>query len=115
MPETPATDGIVDGALLAALNHGAIAINAVRGNAIVMADLLAALETGQLRHAVLDVLREEPLPADSPLWHTPGLSITSHTAAPTPPDAIVQIFCENYRRYQAGEPLKYQIDLSRGY
>ena len=115
LPETPATDGIVDGALLAALNHGAIVINAGRGNAIVMADLLGALETGQLRHAVLDVLRKEPLPTDSSLWRTPGLSITSHTAAPTPPDAIVQIFCENYRRYQAGESLKYQIDLSRGY
>ena len=115
LPETSSTDNLVSGTLLAALNRGAIFINAGRGNVVVMDDLLAGLASGQLRHAVLDVLREEPLPPESPLWQTPGLSITSHTAAPTPPAAIVDIFCENYRRFTAGEPLKYPIDFALGY
>jgi phosphoglycerate dehydrogenase-like enzyme len=115
LPDTPQTDDVIDAPLLAALKPGAVLINAGRGNAVRLDDLLAALASGALRHAVLDVLREEPLRADSPLWQVEGLSITSHTAAPTPERAIVNIFCDNYRRYRRGDPLHYVIDLIRGY
>ncbi len=115
LPDTPGTDAVVDEALLSALAPGAIFINGGRGNAVVMPDLLAALERGQLRHAVLDVLPEEPLPDGDPLWQVEGLSITSHTAAPTPAVKIVEVFRENYLRYQAGEPLSHRIDFERGY
>ena len=115
LPDTEETDGLVDEALLGRLNPGAILINGGRGNAVVLPDVLSALDSGVLRHAVLDVFSEEPVPDDSPLWQVPGLSITSHTAAPTPQAAIVEIFCENYRRYRAGEALLYPIDLDRGY
>lgn len=115
LPDTPQTDNLIDAALLGALKPGAVFINAGRGNAVVLDDLLAALTNGTLRHAVLDVLPQEPLPDESPLWQIDGLSITSHTAAPTPEAAIVEIFCDNYRRFMAAEPLRYPIDLSRGY
>jgi phosphoglycerate dehydrogenase-like enzyme len=115
LPDTPETDQLVNQELLDALNPGAVFINAGRGNVVAMEALLAALEQGQLRHAVLDVLPEEPLPDDDPLWRREGLSITSHTAAPTSPSAIVAVFRDNYRRYLAGESLRYPIDLSRGY
>jgi phosphoglycerate dehydrogenase-like enzyme len=115
LPETPATDKLVDADLLARLKPGAILINGGRANCIVESDLVAALESGQLGHAVLDVMREEPLPEQHPLWKVKNLHITSHTAAPTGVESIVEIFCDNYRRYVAGEDLRYPIDFDRGY
>ncbi len=115
LPETAATDNLVDAELLCRLKPGAIVINAGRANCIVESDLVAALETGQLGHAVLDVMREEPLPEQHPLWAVENLHITSHTAAPTGTESIVEIFCDNYRRYVAGEELRYPIDFERGY
>ncbi len=115
LPHTPDTDGLVNGPLLNALGTGAIFINGGRGNAVEMPALLAALDSGRLRHAVLDVLPEEPLADDDPLWSVDGLSITSHTAAPTPGRAIVDLFMENFRRYSSGEALKYRVDFERGY
>jgi phosphoglycerate dehydrogenase-like enzyme len=115
LPDTDATNDIIDHALLGELNPGAILINGGRGNAVAMEHLEAALAEGSLRHAVLDVLREEPLAEESPLWRVPSLSITSHTAAPTPQSAIVELFCDNYRRYTEGAPLRHVIDLTRGY
>lgn len=115
LPDTPATDGLVDHELLARLSPAAIFINGGRGNAVITADLVGALEDGAVRHAVLDVLPAEPLADDDPLWQVPGLTITSHTAAPTPAEAIVEIFIDNYRRYVAGDALRYEIDFERGY
>ena len=115
LPDTPATDRAVDSDMLNRLAPGAIFINVGRGNAVDIPALLDALESGSLRHAVLDVLPEEPLPDSDPLWTLPGLSITSHTAAPTPAEAIVDIFRDNFRRYRAGEALRYPVDFERGY
>jgi phosphoglycerate dehydrogenase-like enzyme len=61
------------------------------------------------------VLAREPLPDGDPLWHTPGVYITSHSAAPTESGAIVELFLDNLRRYRAGEPLRGRIDFARGY
>jgi phosphoglycerate dehydrogenase-like enzyme len=115
LPDTPGTDGLVDKPLLARLRGDAIFINCGRGNAVTVEDLQAALASGRLRHAVLDVLPQEPLPEHHPLWQTPGISITSHTAAPTPGDAIVDVFLDNFRRFAAGEPLRHVVDFEKGY
>ena len=74
-----------------------------------------ALRNEELGGAALDVFDEEPIPRDSPLWDTPGLSITAHVAAISHPALIVPIFLENYSRYCRGEPLKFVIDLDKGY
>ncbi len=115
LPDTKQTDGLIDQHLLEALPADVILINAGRGNAVDMPALLQALASGKLRHAVLDVLVTEPLPPSDPLWHTEGLTLTSHTAAPTPVDAIIDVFRDNLARYQQGQPLAYQVDFERGY
>jgi phosphoglycerate dehydrogenase-like enzyme len=90
-------------------------INVGRGSAVDETALCAALRAGSLGGAVLDVFNEEPLPAGHPFWHTPNTLITSHTSAPSFPADLTRLFCENYRRYIANEPLKYQVDFERGY
>ena len=115
LPQTAQTDNLIDHDVLMRLNPKAIVINAGRGNAVVEADLIAALNAGRLRTAVLDVFREEPLPPDDPLWATPGVHITSHTAGPTPDEAVAEVFERNLKRYLAGEPLTDAVRLGRGY
>jgi phosphoglycerate dehydrogenase-like enzyme len=115
LPETSGSDKLIDAALLDELKPGAILINAGRANCIVEQDLLAALASGQLRHAVLDVIPEEPLPPENPLWAVENLSITSHTSAPTRAAPIVAVFADNYRRYMNSQRLQYAIDFKRGY
>jgi phosphoglycerate dehydrogenase-like enzyme len=115
LPDTPLTDGLVDASFLRALPPGAIFINAGRANTVVDEDLLAALSSGRLRAAVLDVTRVEPLPAGHPFWSVPSLYLSSHTAAMTSPAAIAELFSQNYRRYLRGERLRHQVDFKRGY
>ena len=115
LPQTAQTDNLIDHELLMRLNPGAIVINAGRGNAVVEADLIALLNAGHLRAAVLDVFRVEPLPSDDPLWSTPGVHITSHTAGPTPDEAVAGVFERNLKRYLAGEPLTDAVRAGRGY
>ena len=115
LPQTPQTDNLIDEALLKRLNPRAIVINAGRGNAVVEADLIASLDSGHLRAVVLDVFREEPLPLDDPLWSTPGVHITSHTAGPTPDEAVAEVFERNLKRYIAGQPLTDAVRAGRGY
>ena len=115
VPETPATDGLVDGDLLSEMARDSVFINVGRGNCVNEGDLLRALDVGPLRAAVLDVLPVEPLPASSPLWQVDNLYITSHTAAPTADAAAASVFCDNYLRFIAGQPLKHVVDFARGY
>jgi phosphoglycerate dehydrogenase-like enzyme len=115
LPQTSQTDNLIDHELLMRLSPHAIVINAGRGNAVVEADLIAALNAGHLRAAVLDVFREEPLPPNDPFWSTPGVYITSHTAGPTPDEAIGEVFERNLKRYIAGEPLADAVLVGRGY
>jgi phosphoglycerate dehydrogenase-like enzyme len=115
LPQTAQTDNLIDHEVLMRLNSGAIVINAGRGNAVVEADLIASLNAGHLRAAVLDVFREEPLPPDDPLWSTPGVYVTSHTAGPTPDEAIGEVFERNLQRYIAGEPITDAVSAGRGY
>jgi phosphoglycerate dehydrogenase-like enzyme len=115
LPNTADTRQIVDAALLAALPPRALFVNVGRGGAVDETALAAALWTGQIAGAVLDVFQEEPLPPEHILWRTPNVWITSHTAAPSIPEDIAQIFLDNYRLLLQGEALRYQVDFERGY
>ena len=115
LPQTSQTDNLIDREVLKRLNPGAIVINAGRGNALVEADLIASLNAGHLRAAVLDVFREEPLPSDDPLWSTPGVYVTSHTAGPTPDEAVAEVFERNLELYMAGQHLTDAVRAGRGY
>jgi phosphoglycerate dehydrogenase-like enzyme len=115
LPNTAGTRRLVDAAMLSALPAHAVVVNAGRGDTLDTAALIDALESRRLAAAVLDVFDEEPLPEGHPLWRTPGVFITSHTAAPSFPSDIVGVFVDNYRRYVRGEALRYQVDFDRGY
>ncbi len=116
-PLTRQTRGMIDKALLAKLPKAAILINVARGALVVEDDLVAALRSGQLWGAALDVTPEEPLPAGSPLWDQPNLIITPHVGGQSRRriDQMTDFFCENLRRYQAGAPLLNLVDKELGF
>jgi len=115
LPDTPETHHLLDESALRQLRAGCCIVNIGRGNVVDEAALVVALRRGDLAGAVLDVFQQEPLPADSPLWDAPGLTVTAHIAAKSHPPDIARIFIENYNLYVAGEPLNYPIDFARGY
>jgi glyoxylate/hydroxypyruvate reductase A len=115
LPLTPATEGILDAATFDALPHGAFVVNVARGRHLVERDLLAALDSGHLAGATLDVFREEPLPQDSPLWDHPKVLVTPHVASYSLPATAADGVAANVRRVLAGEPLLHQVDRARGY
>lgn len=115
LPDTPATRDVYDAALFARLQPEALFINAGRGVAVVDADLVASLQAGNLAGAVIDVCREEPLPPAHPFWTAPRLLLTGHSSAPTLPELLVQLFIDNLTRFQAGQPLRGEVDFQRGY
>lgn len=115
LPRTPQTDNFFNAETFGAMKDGAIFLNEGRGNAVDDDALVAALKSGKLSKAVLDVFHAEPLPAESPLWDVPNLYITPHMAGYIFTDQEFAILKENYRRYRAGEPLMYQVDLQKGY
>ena len=116
-PRTPETGGMLGAMQFAQMKHGARLINVSRGDLIVEADLIRALESGQVGGAYLDVFEREPLPAESPLWDMPNVLITAHSGAGSPgrDGRVVELFCENLRRYFAGEALLNVYDHERGY
>lgn len=115
LPNTPETHDLYDAELFALFNPNAVFINAGRGVAVVDADLVEALRLGHLAGAIIDVCRQEPLPAKHPFWTAWGLLLTGHSSAPTSPPMMVQLFIDNLRAYQAGEPLRGEVDFDRGY
>jgi len=115
LPATPGTDGLLDAQAFRLMRTHCCLVNVGRGNVIDETALEEALRQGRIAGAVLDVFRQEPLPADSPLWDTPGLTVTAHVAAKSHPPGIAHIFIENYNRYVAGQPLLHSIDFERGY
>ncbi|MEQ8348167.1 MAG: glyoxylate/hydroxypyruvate reductase A [Sneathiellaceae bacterium] len=115
LPLTADTTGILDAGTLAQLPRGAHLINAGRGGHLVDADLLAALDSGQVASATLDVFATEPLPPDHPFWRHPKITVTPHNAADTVPSSAAAQIAENYRRLTAGRPLLNLVDRARGY
>ncbi|WP_164659716.1 glyoxylate/hydroxypyruvate reductase A [Tropicibacter sp. Alg240-R139] len=114
LPSTTETIGLFDGDLLAAMKPGAQLLNAGRGDLIVEPALMAALDAGQFDSAVLDVVSEEPLPSDNPLWTHSKVVITPHVSGWHLGEALKDV-AENYRRLTAGEPLLHEVDRDRGY
>ena len=113
LPSSPATRGLVDAEFLARCKPTAYFANGGRGDLVVQADLIDALERGVIAGAVLDVTTPEPLPADDPLWSAPNLLITPHVAGQfhlyTVLDNVARIAAENLRRLQTGEPLVNEV------
>lgn len=116
-PHTPETIDLFDAERLGKLKPGAVLVNVGRGSMIDEIALVAALESGQVGAAVLDVTREEPLPADSPLWEAPNMYLSPHcsTAREGYNEALVELFCTNLERFLAEEPLRNVVDPDRGY
>ncbi|MBT9489786.1 MAG: glyoxylate/hydroxypyruvate reductase A [Rubrivivax sp.] len=115
LPLTPATRGLLDAAFFAALPHGASLVNLARGAHVVDADLLAALDSGQLRHAVLDVFSPEPLAADHAFWWHPQVTVLPHVAAATDARSAAAVVAGNLQALAEGTPLAHQVDRARGY
>jgi glyoxylate/hydroxypyruvate reductase A len=120
LPLTPATRGILNRRTFSQLARdgvlgGPVVINAARGGLHVEGDLLAALDDGTLLAATLDVCEIEPLPATSPFWSHPKVTISPHNAADTDPDTISVYVAEQIARYERGEALRNVIDRSLGY
>ncbi len=115
LPLTPATTDILDARAFAALPEGASLVSVGRGPQVVEADLLAALDSGQLDGATLDVFRDEPLPADSPFWDHPRVVVTPHVASMTIARGACEFVIDNIRRFEAGQPLLHVVDLGNGY
>lgn len=116
-PLTPETRGLVGARELGLLPKGAFLINVGRGGIVDETALAAAIQSGHLAGAGLDVFEQEPLPPASPLWRVPGMIITPHTGGSSPGflERAVPFFCENLRRYLMGEPLLNRVDVTRGY
>lgn len=115
LPDTPATENTLNTETLALLPHGAKVINPGRGPLIDDDALLAALDSGQVAHATLDVFRVEPLPPEHPYWAHPNVTVTPHIASETRDSTAAEVIAENIRRSEAGEPLLYRVDRSLGY
>ena len=115
LPLTRDTAGILDARTFAGLPRGAFLVNVARGAHLVEADLIAALDSGQLAGATLDVFGEEPLPPDNPLWRHPKVLITPHVASYSLPATGAEGVVENIRRARAGQSLLHQVDRARGY
>jgi phosphoglycerate dehydrogenase-like enzyme len=115
LPLTADTADILDARAFAAMKCGSYLINVARGGHVVERELIAAVQSGHLAGAALDVQQREPMPADDPLWDVPGITITPHIAAQSTAATIAAQFAEGWRALQAGAPLPRRIDRVRGY
>ena len=117
-PSTGETEGLLDGARLARVRQGALIVNVGRGALVDEAALAAAVASGRLRGAVLDVFQHEPLPPDSPLWGLRQVLILPHVSPVSPGkfwERQLELLLDNWRRYLAGDPLRNLVDKHAGY
>lgn len=120
LPATSETDGLINRKLIRKLSRNGpfgapILINAGRGRQQNEEDILDCLDTGELFAATLDVFRKEPLPAESPLWAHPHVTLTPHAAADSDPETICRYVHQQIRKFESGAKLDNLVDLSRGY
>ncbi|MEL7180617.1 MAG: glyoxylate/hydroxypyruvate reductase A [Pseudomonadota bacterium] len=115
LPQTPQTENILDAGNLGLLAKGAFIINPGRGPLIDDDALIAALDSGQVAHATLDVFRTEPLPPDHPFWAHPKVTVTPHIASGTRPETASRVIAANIARGEAGQPLQFLVDRKHGY
>ena len=115
LPDLPATTNLLDQSAFDTMKESAVLINVGRGNLIDDEALVQALQDKKIAAAILDVFKVEPLPADSPLWTAPNVTITGHIAAVSRPDDIAQLFMANYKRFASGQPLLHRVDFGKGY
>lgn len=115
LPDTKATENVLNDRTLALLPEGAVIVNPGRGPLIDDEALLAALDAGHVGHATLDVFRTEPLPPDHPYWAHPRVTVTPHIASETRPASAARVIAENVRRGEAGEPFLHLVDRDAGY
>lgn len=117
LPLTAETRNLVDADAIARMKPGAFFVNIGRGATVDEDALIAALQSGHLGGAGLDVFREEPLPEESPLWAMENVIMTRHYAGSSPAydERAMDLFLDNLERYQAGTPLRNEVDRTRGY
>ncbi len=115
LPGTPETESILNSETLALVAPGAAILNPGRGTLIDDDALLAALDTGQIGHATLDVFRQEPLPDDHAFWRHPRVTVTPHIAADTRASSASRVIVENIRRGETGQPFLHQVNRKLGY
>ncbi|WP_042859410.1 glyoxylate/hydroxypyruvate reductase A [Dickeya sp. NCPPB 3274] len=115
LPLTPTTHGMLNASLFDQLPAGAALVQVGRGAQLDHEDLLAALDSGRLRGAVVDVTDPEPLPPTHPFWSHPALWLTPHIASQTQADSAVSALMDNIARFERGEPMVGVIDRQRGY
>jgi len=117
LPTTPETENFINAARLRAMKPTAWLLNFARGALIVDADLIAAVRNKTIAGAVLDVFREEPLPATHPFWKTEGILVLPHIGGGHPDRRaiVAEMFAENARRYLEGKPMNALVDRKRGY
>ena len=117
LPATPETDNFINAERLGMMKPGAWLLNFGRGHLIKDDDLIAAVQGHKIAGAMLDVFRQEPLPADHPFWTTEGIIVLPHIGGPHPQrDKIVaRLFADNLGRFLDGKPLKEVVDRKAGY
>jgi glyoxylate/hydroxypyruvate reductase A len=115
LPETPDTIDLLNADRLALLPRGCFIVNGGRGTLIDDDALVAALDSGHVSQATLDVFRVEPLPSSHPFWSHPGVTISPHVAAATRVSSAADAIAENVARAQSGVPLLHVVDRTRGY
>ncbi|WP_336488762.1 2-hydroxyacid dehydrogenase [Methylobacterium nigriterrae] len=115
LPLTAETPGLLSAPQLAAMKPGAALMNFGRGPVVATNDLIAALDTGQLSHAVLDVFDIEPLPVTSPLWRHPSVTVLPHISGPTNPRTAAAVVAGNVRAYRRTGQVPEAVDITRGY
>ena len=113
-PATPETASLIDASAFAAMKKGCVLVNVARGSLVDEAALVAAMGSGQVAAAALDVFATEPLPSSSPLWDLPGVLISAHSSVSVDRyiDDVFDLFEENLTRYVAGDPLRNRVDMA---
>lgn len=115
LPLTEQTRDFFNASRFAAMKRGASLVNLARGAQVVEEELLAALDSGQLSRAVLDVFRQEPLPAEHGFWRHPRVTVLPHCAAQTDPRSAAAVVRANVLALRAGKPLAHLVQRQQGY